>query len=72
MMEVKVFAKELRPKLNFWTRPVESLDCGMEAEINVWFASNPNITVSEIKQSLSGGSWMPPKLVVSVWYEVLG
>ncbi|MBL4681520.1 MAG: hypothetical protein JKY88_12465 [Pseudomonadales bacterium] len=70
-MEVKVFAKVLRPKPNFWSKPVESLDSGVEAEINAWLASNPNITVKEIKQSMSGGSgnWMTTKIVISIWFE---
>ena len=51
-MEVKLFAKEQRAKQNFWMKPVESFDCGVEAEVNAWLASNPNITVKEIKQSL--------------------
>lgn len=68
-MEVKVFAKELRPKQNFWSKPVEPLDCGVDAEINIWLAANPDIVVKNIKQSMTGGSWLPAKLVISIWYE---
>ena len=70
-MNAKIFGKELRPKQNFWSKPIEPLDCGVEAEINIWLASNPNITVKEIEQSMTGagGSWAPAKLVISIWYE---
>ena len=68
VMKVKIFAKELRPKQNFWNKPIESLDCGLETEINAWLATNSGIAVKEIKQTLSGGSFMPAKLVISLWY----
>ncbi|PCJ17945.1 MAG: hypothetical protein COA96_17370 [SAR86 cluster bacterium] len=69
MKNVKTFGKVLVPKLSFWGKAVESFDCGMDAEINSWLASNPDITVTETKQSMTGGSWQPAKLVISIWYQ---
>ncbi len=68
-MQVKVFAKELKPKQTLWSKPVEAIDSGVETQINEWLAANPDITVKNIKQSMTGGSWMPAKLVISIWYE---
>ncbi len=68
-MQVKVFAKELIPKQTLWSKLVEAIDSGVETQINEWLAANPDITVKNIKQSMTGGSWMPAKLVISIWYE---
>ena len=68
-MNVKIFGKELRPKQSFLGRPIEPLNCGLEAEINAWLALNPKVIVKEVKQSMAGGSWQPAKLIISVWYE---
>lgn len=68
-MKIKVFAKELRPKQHFWLKQVEPLNCGVETEINIWLADNPDIIIKHIEQSMSGGSWMPAKLMISIWYE---
>jgi hypothetical protein len=40
-----------------------------ESEINSWLADNPNITVLEIHQSASGGSYAHALWLISVWYE---
>ena len=69
-MEVKIFTKILKPKQGFWSSSDVSIsDCGLEAEINLWLATKPNIEVTNITQSQSGGSWMPAKIVVTVWYQ---
>lgn len=68
-MEVKIFTKTLKPKLNFWMKPIEKTDCGLEEEINAWLSQNTSIEVKEIKQTQSGGSWMPATIVVCVWYQ---
>ena len=41
----------------------------MEDEINAWLSQNPKIKVVDIKQSASGGSYMPTLWLISVWYE---
>ena len=40
-----------------------------EDEINAWLSGHPRITVVEIRQSSSGGSWAPSMWFVSVSYE---
>lgn len=70
-MEVKIFTKTLKPKVNFWMKPLGNIDCGLENDINIWLALNPSVEVKEIKQSQSGGSWMPSTIVVSIWYQKL-
>ncbi|GIU16989.1 hypothetical protein TUM4445_33330 [Shewanella sp. MBTL60-112-B2] len=69
-MQVKLFTRILKPKFSFWMKPLEKLDCGLETDINHWLASNPSIDVISIKQSQSGGSWIPSTVVVSVWYQI--
>jgi len=68
-MEVKIFTKSLKPKPGFWLSSESLSDCGLEAEINLWLASQTNIEIKNIKQSQSGGSWMPAKIVVTIWYQ---
>ncbi len=68
-MEVKIFTKTLKPKQGFWTGSEHLTDCGLEAEINLWLASNPDIEIKKITQSQSGGSWMPAKIVITIWYQ---
>ncbi|WP_448248822.1 hypothetical protein [Thalassotalea agariperforans] len=68
-MEVKIFTKILRPKRGFWPTSDKSSDCGLEAEVNLWLASKPNIEVKNITQSQSGGSWFPSTIAISVWYQ---
>lgn len=68
-MEVKLFTKIIKSKSGFLPNSVTSSDCGLEAEINLWLASKPNIEIKNITQSQSGGSWMPATIIVSVWYQ---
>ena len=68
-MEVKIFTKILKPKQGFWPNSDSLTDCGLEAEINLWLATQPDIEIKNITQSQSGGSWMPSKIVVTVWYH---
>ncbi|ABV37115.1 conserved hypothetical protein [Shewanella sediminis HAW-EB3] len=68
-MEVKIFTKVLRPKVGFLPKSDTATDHGLEAEINLWLASQPNIDIQNITQSQSGGSFQPATLVVSVWYN---
>jgi hypothetical protein len=68
-MEVKIFTKVIKTRQGFWPSSVTSSDCGLEAEINLWLASKPNIEIENITQSQSGGSWMPATLIVTVWYQ---
>lgn len=68
-MEVKIFTKTLKPKLGFWPSTESLTDCGLEAEINLWLAAQPEIEIKNMTQSQSGGSWMPAKIVVTVWYQ---
>lgn len=41
----------------------------MEREVAAWLARNPDIKVSSVEQSSTGGSFEPSKIWVSVWYE---
>jgi len=68
-MEVKIFTKVVRTKQGFFPSSATTSDCGLEAEINLWLASKPNIEIKNITQSQSGGSWMPATLTVTVWYQ---
>lgn len=67
-MEVKMFTKILKTQRGFVLANDKSTDSGLEAEINLWLASEPDNKIANITQSQSGGSWMPTTLVVSVWY----
>lgn len=40
-----------------------------ENEINEWLAANPGVKISEIKQTMCGGSLDPDKTLISIWYE---
>jgi len=74
-MEVKIFTKAIHPKVKrgFWSSAsdsVSSSDEGLEGEINIWLATNPDIEIKNITQSQSGGSLSTPStIVVSVWYQ---
>ncbi len=68
-MKIKLFTKLLKPKLNFWMKPIETMDCGLEAEINQWLSENPSVEIKEIKQTQSGGSFVPSMLCITVWYQ---
>jgi hypothetical protein len=68
-MEVKIFTKVLKTKRGFLPNSDTSSDSGLEAEINLWLASKPDIEIKNITQSQSGGSWLPATVVVTVWYQ---
>jgi hypothetical protein len=68
-IEVKIFTKIIKSKQGFWPTSTTSSDCGLEAEINLWLATKPDVEIKNITQSQSGGSWMPATLVVTVWYQ---
>ncbi len=68
-MKVKIFTKTLKPKLSFWMKPLEQVDCGLESEINLWLSEIPAIEIKDIKQTQSGGSFQPATLTVIVWYQ---
>ena len=68
-MEVKIFTKIIKSKLGFLPNSATSSDSGLEAEVNLWLASKPDIEIKSITQSQSGGSWMPSTIVVTVWYQ---
>jgi hypothetical protein len=44
----------------------------LEDQVNAWLAENPNVKVTDIKQSASGGSFNGTSLSISLWYEVTG
>ena len=68
-MKVKIFTKIIRSKRGFLPHSESSSDCGLEAEVNLWLASKPDIEITNITQSQSGGSWFPSTMVISVWYQ---
>ena len=68
-MEVKIFTKILRAKIGFLPKSDVATDQGLEGEINLWLATQPNIKIQNITQSLSGGSFQPSTIVVSIWYK---
>ncbi len=68
-MDVKIFTKIIKPKRGFLPNSESISDNGLEAEINLWLASKPDIEIKNITQSQSGGSWLPSTLVISVWYQ---
>ena len=68
-MEVKIFTKILRPKVGFLPKSDTATDHGLEGEINLWLATQPNIKIDKITQSQSGGSLHPSTIVISIWYN---
>ncbi len=68
-MEVKIFTRILKTKRGFLPNSNTSSDSGLEAEINLWLASKPDIEIKNITQSQSGGSWFPATVVVTIWYQ---
>jgi len=62
-MKVKLFSSETLMR----RKGKQPLD--LENEINDWLENNPSLQVIHIKQSACGGSFSPPKLYISVWYE---
>jgi hypothetical protein len=63
-MKVKVFAVSAGYFTSF-----SSTGAKLECAINTWLEQHPNIRITGIKQSSSGGSAEPSKIIVSVWYE---
>ena len=41
---------------------------GLEQDINSWLRANPDVRITNIKQSSCGGM-EPSRTVVSVWYQ---
>ncbi len=42
---------------------------GLESEVNAWLEQHPEIVITDVVQSASGGSMADTKLYISVWYE---
>ena len=63
-MKIKVFTFG-RPYFSWWKIPSE----GIEPEISFWLLQNPRIKVREIKHDAFQGIWIPPQLIVSIYYE---
>jgi hypothetical protein len=63
-MKVKVFAVSAGYLSSF-----SGTGAKLERDINAWLEQHSNVRVVEIRQSSSGGSLEPSKIVVSVWYE---
>lgn len=68
-MEAKIFTKILKTNRGFLPNSEMPSDSGLEAEINLWLASKPDIEIKNISQTQSGGSWFPATIVVTVWYQ---
>ncbi len=49
--------------------PITKASSDLEQDINSWLRANPNIRITNIKQSSCGGSLEPARTVVSVWYQ---
>ncbi|MEM5504775.1 hypothetical protein [Shewanella frigidimarina] len=50
-------------------QPIEQADCGLQDEINLWLSRHTSIEITEIKQTQSGGSFMPATLNITIWYQ---
>ena len=61
-MKIKLFTKLLKPKLNFWMKPIETMDCGLEGEINHWLSENPSIEIKDIQRTPHEGIGKPEPL----------
>ncbi len=69
-MKIKMFSTILYGKTkSFSNRLKEPLHSEIESDIQEWLAQMPNIKIHDIKQSMSGGSAAPPKIIVSIFYE---
>ena len=62
-MKVKLFGK-----INTDKKGLNVLE--LEDEINSWLGKNPDIKITDIKQSSNGGSMQNTKLFFSIWYEL--
>lgn len=67
-MDVKIFTTTVQKKQGFWPSSAESTVCSLEAEVNLWLATKPDIEIKNITQSQSGGSFLPATLTISIWY----
>jgi hypothetical protein len=68
-MKIKMFSKLLTPKVSFWLELKEPLPLAIEKEINEWLAQMPDIKIHHLKQTMSGGSYRPAQIIVSIFYE---
>ena len=69
-MKVKMFSTILYGKLKtFAMKLKEPLHSEIEKEIQEWLDKEKNIKIHDIKQSMSGGSISPPKLIITIFYE---
>ena len=66
-LKVKLFGSTMPIKRTFSGE--DSVSSEIEREINMWLLKNTGIDIVEIKQSLAGGSFASPKLMVSIWYR---
>jgi hypothetical protein len=68
-MKVKLFHCNCplrNPKINGEKCPKYKM---FENEMNAWLEEHPDIKVSRIEQSASGGSFSESLWLISVWYE---
>ena len=63
-MKVKAFSTKGK-QFGFSSRVIPQF----EQDINHWLENNPNINITNIKQSSCGGSLDVEKHFISVWYE---
>ena len=68
-MKVKIFTKNLKTKGGLLSGVGTVSDDGLEDELNLWLASQPNIDVEKVTQSESAGFGQPTALTVCVWYQ---
>ena len=68
-MKVKIFTKNLKTKGGFLSGVGTVSDDGLEDELNLWLASQPNIDVEGVTQSESAGFGQPTNSTVCVWYQ---
>ena len=68
-MKIKMFSKILTPRLSFLSKLKTPLHAEIEKEINEWIAQRPNIKIHHLQQTMSGGSWRPGQIFVSIFYE---
>jgi len=63
-MQVKLFSNKDPVK-----NPFGTTKDAIENEINAWLRENPHIKIADIRQSATGGSFLPMVWMISVWYE---
>lgn len=64
-MQTKIFAIS-----GGYFRRISKTALCLQEEINAWLAVNPGIEILDIKQSSSGGSAEPTKIIISIWYKL--